>query len=144
MDLKEIENIIKAMSESDVSYLEIQGEDISIKMEKICNSVSRKQEYLKIESNNVDSYIEKENKVSNCDIINSPIVGTFYSSPGPEEKPFVNVGSQVKKGDVLCIIEAMKLMNEIECEFDGVIEEICVENEQIVEYGQPIFKIRRI
>ncbi len=71
----------------------------------------------------------------------SPTVGVFYSSPSPEAKPYVEVGSRVKKGDILCVIEAMKLMNEIPAETDGVIAEICVTNGQVIEFGQPLFRI---
>ena len=71
--------------------------------------------------------------------VKSPIVGVFYAAPSPEDAPYVTVGSQVKKGDVLCLVEAMKLMNEITAEQDGVITEICVENAEVVEYGQPLF-----
>lgn len=74
--------------------------------------------------------------------ITSPIVGVFYTSSGPEEPPFAKVGDTVKKGQVVGIVEAMKLMNEIESDTDGVIEEILVENSQGVEYGQPLFKIK--
>lgn len=74
-------------------------------------------------------------------IIESPIVGTYYSSSNPDAEAFVSIGSIVKKGQVLCIIEAMKLMNEIESDVDGTIIEILVKNEQGVEYGQPLFKI---
>ncbi len=69
-------------------------------------------------------------------------MGTFYNASSPESEPFVKVGDQVKKGQVLGIIEAMKLMNEIECEFDGVVEAILIGNEDVVEYGQPLFRIR--
>lgn len=74
-------------------------------------------------------------------LVESPIVGTFYAAGSPDADPFVSVGSKVKKGDVLCIIEAMKLMNEIEADADGEIAEILVENEEGVEYGQPLFRI---
>lgn len=74
-------------------------------------------------------------------VIESPIVGTFYSSSNPDADAFVSVGSKVKKGQVLCIIEAMKLMNEIESDVDGEVAEIFVNNEQGVEFGQPLFKI---
>ena len=73
--------------------------------------------------------------------VNSPFVGTFYRSPNPESPPFVKVGDTVKKGQTVCIIEAMKLLNEIECDKAGVIKEILVENGQAVEYGQPLFVI---
>jgi acetyl-CoA carboxylase biotin carboxyl carrier protein len=74
-------------------------------------------------------------------IVKSPMVGTFYRSPGPDAKPFVEVGQAVKPGDTLCIIEAMKLLNEIEAEVSGAIREILVENGQAVEYGQALFVI---
>lgn len=75
-------------------------------------------------------------------VITSPLVGTFYNSPSPEAEVFVTVGDTVKKGQTLGIIEAMKLMNEIESEFDGVVEAVLVGNEEVVEYGQPLFRIR--
>ena len=75
-------------------------------------------------------------------ILSSPIVGTFYRAPAPDSDPFVEVGSRVKKGQVLCIIEAMKLMNEIESDVDGVIAEIYPQNAQAVEFGEPLFAIK--
>jgi acetyl-CoA carboxylase biotin carboxyl carrier protein len=75
-------------------------------------------------------------------VLTSPIVGTFYSAPAPDSAPFVEIGSRVKKGQVLCIIEAMKLMNEIESDVDGVIVEIYPKNAQAVEFGEPLFAIR--
>jgi acetyl-CoA carboxylase biotin carboxyl carrier protein len=74
-------------------------------------------------------------------IVTSPMVGTFYRAPSPGAAPFVNVGDSVKEGQTVCIIEAMKLLNEIECDKAGVIKEILVENGQAVEYGQPLFVI---
>ena len=75
-------------------------------------------------------------------VVKSPLVGTFYAAPSEDAKPFVKVGDTVKKGQTLAIVEAMKLMNEIESEFDGVVTEILVENEDNVEYGQPLFRIQ--
>ena len=72
----------------------------------------------------------------------SPLVGVFYTSPAEGEEPFVSVGDTVKKGQTLAIVEAMKLMNEIESDFDGVIDAVLVENGQAVEYGQPLFRIK--
>jgi acetyl-CoA carboxylase biotin carboxyl carrier protein len=84
---------------------------------------------------------EKPAQAPGTHILNSPIVGTFYRSPSPSAPQFVEVGSRVKKGQVLCIIEAMKLMNEIECDVDGVIAEIYPQNAQPVEFGEPLFAI---
>ncbi|MFQ3368305.1 MAG: acetyl-CoA carboxylase biotin carboxyl carrier protein, partial [Methylophilaceae bacterium] len=75
------------------------------------------------------------------DTINSPMVGSFYRAASPDSSPFVDVGATVKKGDVLCIIEAMKLLNEIESDHDGIIKKILVENGQPVEFGEPLFII---
>ena len=74
--------------------------------------------------------------------ITSPMVGTFYAAPSPDAAAFVEVGKTISQGDVVCIVEAMKLMNEIESEFGGEIVEICVKNEDVVEYGTPLFKIK--
>ena len=76
--------------------------------------------------------------------ITSPIVGTFYSAPAPDAPAFVRVGDTVKAGQTVCILEAMKLMNEIESEFDCEIEAVLVSNEQKVEYGQPLFKVKKL
>jgi acetyl-CoA carboxylase biotin carboxyl carrier protein len=78
----------------------------------------------------------------NVAYVTSPFVGTFYRSPSPDSAPFVDVGTRIKKGQVLCIVEAMKLMNEIEAEIEGSIVQILVENGQAVEYGEPLFKIK--
>jgi acetyl-CoA carboxylase biotin carboxyl carrier protein len=84
-----------------------------------------------------------ETSDGNVSYITSPFVGTYYRAPNPEAAPFVDEGTKFKKGQALCIVEAMKLMNEIEAEVDGVIVQILVENGQPVEYGEPLFKIRQ-
>lgn len=78
---------------------------------------------------------------SNTYTVTSPMVGVFYAAPGADKKPYVSIGDRVNAGDVLCIIEAMKMMNEIASEKSGVITEICVGNKQVVEYGHPLFRI---
>lgn len=87
-----------------------------------------------------DSQQDTDEKVTG-NVVKSPLVGTFYRASSPDSEPFVKVGDTVKKGQVLAIVEAMKLMNEIESEFDGTVKEILVENEQMVEYGQALFVI---
>ena len=86
---------------------------------------------------------QQENADDGSIKICSPMVGVFYAAPAEDAEPFVHVGDSVRKGDVLCIIEAMKLMNEIVAEQDGVISEICVSNNQVVDYGRVLFKLRK-
>ena len=163
MDFREISNLIDAVSKSKLTFFEVESEGIRIKMEKkneqiiINNSDFEKDTstLLKkstIEETKYDTVTDKSNDDNlasskfideRLSFVTAPIVGAVYFSPGPDSNNFVKVGSKVKKGDTLCIIEAMKLMNEIECEVDGEIIEILVDNEQMVEYGQPIFKVMK-
>ena len=87
--------------------------------------------------------VPKETKSLSEITVKSPMVGVFYAAPAEDGKPYVAMGDSVKKGQTLCIIEAMKLMNEIAAEEDGIIEEICVTDGQVVEYGTPLFRLRR-
>ena len=109
--------------------------------------MSKNEEQVKVIENtsNREDYeipkVEKKEEKTAGKIITSPMVGTFYMKPSPNSDPYVKVGQKVKKGDVLCIIEAMKLMNEIEAEFDGEIKEILVKDGESVEYGKPLFKL---
>jgi acetyl-CoA carboxylase biotin carboxyl carrier protein len=171
MDYKNIQELIRTVSESKLTSFEIETEGIRITMEKkehqmvvermSVNStpvqsviqeaaprenVATNQVSVERLENNSASAIETPANIAseeNLFVVKSPIVGTMYSSPNPESQNFVNVGSKVKKGDTLCILEAMKLMNEIESEIDGEIVEVLVSNEDMVEYGQPLFKIRK-
>ena len=90
----------------------------------------------------VDSSPEAAAETEGLSMLRSPIVGTFYTSPAPDADPYVRVGDAVKKGQVLCIVEAMKLMNEIEADENGIIEKIFPKNAQPVEYGEPLFAVR--
>ena len=91
--------------------------------------------------NQADNALITDAKELTGNVVKSPIVGTYYSASSPDSAPFVKVGDKVSKGQVLGIVEAMKLMNEIESEFDGTVRQILVENEQMVEFGQPMFVI---
>lgn len=152
MDYKEIEHLMKVMNESQLTELEIEKEGfaLKIKKEKEIVPIASRIETPIIErpveiQNQISTDIKVEKEVSGEKegiIVYSPIVGTFYSAPAPGAEPFVKVGDKVKKGDVLCIIEAMKIMNEIEAESDGEIVEIFVKNEEMVEYNQPLFRIK--
>jgi len=148
LDLEIISEIIRIFKESDIAKLELSTKDFKIKLSKFGEfqavptiSLNNFQPTQATQPTQEAPKVEvKEEK--NIHIVKSPIVGTFYRAPAPGAKPFVEVGSRVKKGDILCIIEAMKIMNEIKSDVDGVVEEILVENGQPVEYGQPLFKIR--
>jgi acetyl-CoA carboxylase biotin carboxyl carrier protein len=85
---------------------------------------------------------ERADPLADAHVLKSPIVGTFYAAPSPDADPFVQVGDRVRKGQVVCIVEAMKLMNEIECDADGVVAHVFPQNAQPVEYGEPLFAIR--
>lgn len=85
---------------------------------------------------------ESSSSESDGEAVTSPMVGVFYAAPSPDKDPYVSVGSKVNKGDVLCLIEAMKLMNEVTAERSGEITKICVENGDVVEYGEPLFMIK--
>ena len=86
--------------------------------------------------------LEKTDPLADAHVLKSPIVGTFYAAPSPDADPFVEVGQRVRKGQVVCIVEAMKLMNEIECDVDGVVAHVFPQNAQPVEYGEPLFAVR--
>ena len=146
MDYSEIKKIIQDMGESKIDTLEIEFPDgLKIKMDKGKNHVETSQstQVIPVVSNEVVNNIKTETKQEEeYKIIKSPMVGTFYSKSSPKAEPFVKVGDKVKKGQVVCIVEAMKLMNEIEAEFDGEIVEVCKKDEDMVEYGTTLFKLK--
>ena len=146
MDYSEIKKIIQDMGESKIDTLEIEFPDgLKIKMDKGKNHVETSQstQVIPVVSNEVVNNIKTETKQEEeYKIIKSPMVGTFYSKSSPKAEPFVKVGDKVKKGQVVCIVEAMKLMNEIEAEFDGEIVEVCKKDEDMVEYGSVLFKVK--
>lgn len=160
MDYKQITELIKMINDSKLTSFEMETEDVRVKMNKgeISSKVVTNEEEVKVSQKNInsDKHIDKveihdevkEEVVSIDDedtaFILAPIVGTYYESPSPDEESFVKVGSKVKKGEVVCILEAMKLMNDIQADEDCEIVEILVKNEEMVEYGQPLFKVRNI
>lgn len=142
MEFGQIIDLIKAVSDSNLTEFEIQDGETKISMEtnketkQITVTAPLSQPQLSAVQ---PAVVQEEEKAGN--IVKSPLVGTFYQSASPESEPFVKEGDIVKKGQVLGIVEAMKLMNEIESEYDGTVKEILVKNEQMVEFGQPMFVI---
>jgi len=156
MKPKEIRELIKIVEESGIDELEVTRwwKKVRIRKNGIKQSVEQVKPSGKSEkiSETVKPILEEkevpvkkeEKKISeNVMKVKSPMVGTFYSAPAPGEKPFVEIGDNIKKGQVLCIIEAMKLMNEIESEVDGKVVEILIENAQPVEFDQTLFLIEK-
>jgi len=148
MDLRKLKKLIDLVEASGISELELTEGEEKVKISRN-SGVSYQPQLAQVQpqlaqvqpqSINTDE-IEIPVAVVNGDSINSPMVGSFYRAASPDSAPFVEVGSTVKKGDVLCIIEAMKLLNEIESEHDGIIKKILLENGQPVEFGEPLFII---
>ena len=139
MEYEKIKQLMIDMGNSKLTSIDIEFPDgVKIKMEKNA-SVSPVVQQVVLEAP-VEELTQKED-IKEGNIVKSPMVGTFYSKSSPTSNPYVEVGSEVKKGTVLCIIEAMKLMNEIESEFNGKIAEVLVKDGEAVEYGQPLFRI---
>ncbi len=142
MELEDLKALIELLKDTDITELQVEkeGTRVKIKREKILTSIEMPlQKPSVIHTKTTD--IPEEEETQRLITITSPIVGTFYRAPSPDANPFVEIGSKVSKGQVLCIVEAMKLMNEIESETDGIIVKILVENGQPVEYGEPLFLI---
>ena len=147
MDYNEIKNLINDIGYSNVDEVNLEFPDgikISVKKNNQVVKEVVKENTIETTENSRQTTIVKENEEQNedCKIIKSPMVGTFYSKSAPTANPFVKVGDKVKKGQVLCILEAMKLMNEIESEYDGEIVKVCVKDDEMVEFGQVLFKIK--
>ena len=134
MNEDSIRRYAQLMREMDLTGLEISEGDRVVRLEREHTAPS-KSAAVKIPE-------EDAPVLSPEGAVTSPMVGVFYAAPAENADPYVTVGSQVKKGDTLCIIEAMKLMNEITAEEDGVITRVCAQNGQVVEYGSPLFHLR--
>ena len=146
MNYEDIKKLIDDMGNSKIDELKIEFPDgikISMKKDKTPIAPIENVQYITVPDNAQNNKEEKKDKCNEeYKIVKSPMVGTFYSKSSPNAKPYAEVGQKVKKGDILCIVEAMKLMNEIESEFDGEIVEICVKDGDMVDYGKPLFKIK--
>lgn len=143
MEYEKIKTIIKDMEESKLHSLSIEFPDgTKISMEKEPKEPPKKPLLPEHEELKPKEPKEPKKEVEEGKLITSPMVGTFYSKPSPESSPYVSVGSKVNSGDTVCIIEAMKLMNEIESEYTGTIIEVLVKDGDIVEFGTPLFRIK--
>ena len=146
MDIQNIKELIQAVSDSDLTSFQYREGNIEILLGKEDEKVELKQPVTeRVVSNETVKQEPEEKKetvtVQSGNEIKTPLVGTVYLAPAEGAEPFVKVGDTVKKGQVVAIVEAMKLMNEIESDFEGVVKEVLVENGQMVEYGQPLFLV---
>ena len=144
MDLRKIKKLIEMLQESDLNEIEVKEGEESVR-------INRKKGDVEIPQQIVAPQVQSKEIVENVDapeenlsFIQSPMVGTFYRSPAPGKPPFVEIGQKVKKGDTVCIIEAMKMMNQVKSEFDGKIVDIKVENGQPVEFNESLVSIETI
>lgn len=138
MNIKDIKELTKILENSDLSVIEVCEGDTKIRLERNITAApgiaAPAPQVTTVQTDNAVNFNHTKE-------IKAPMVGIFYSAPSPDSEPYVKVGSKVKKGDVVCIIEAMKLMNEITAETDGEIVDICTDNGELVEFSQTLFRI---
>ena len=154
MDLRKLKTLIDLVEASDISELELTEGEEKVKISRQNNTVQSLahvnyvQQPIQPPMNQQPQAHTEESlgkvdttTIDNKDAITSPMVGTFYRSASPDSAPFIDIGSTVKKGETLCIVEAMKILNEIESDKEGTISKILIENGQPIEFGQPLFEI---
>jgi acetyl-CoA carboxylase biotin carboxyl carrier protein len=155
MDIRKVKKLIEMLEESQLNEIEIKEGEESVKLVKAIsismqeqivtsNVVSPASQPMAVrDSVSAESVSIKpvENETISGQTIDSPMVGTFYAAPNPGAKDFVSVGEKISEGDVLCIIEAMKMMNEVKADSSGTIKQVLIENAEPVEFGQPLFVI---
>lgn len=160
MDLKLVKNLLDLISDSDVNEVSIEEGDFKLKVKKQAELPAATMQYqmpaqqpmaapqsqaqqTQQESVQKESGGGKSDSQPDGEVVKSPIVGTFYEAASPDSDPFAKVGDKVSAGDTLCIIEAMKIMNEIDAEFSGTVEKVIVDDGQPVEFDQPLFIIKK-
>jgi acetyl-CoA carboxylase biotin carboxyl carrier protein len=148
MELDDLKKLIDILKDTDITDIQIdmEGAKVRLRREKLLTSFEATPPAVMPHSRRAEAAAAEgrpaqEEDAQRLVTVTAPLVGTFYRAASPDTPPFVEVGDSVKKGQVLCIVEAMKLMNEIECEADGVIVRVLVENAHPVEYGEPLFLI---
>ena len=142
MDIENIRELVKIMEGSTLTELTVREGETEISLSKL-GDPSAVPVYVPPKAAPA-APVQAEEEEDETLLITAPIVGTFYSAPAPDAPAYVKVGDHVKRGQTVCILEAMKLMNEIDVDYDCEIEAILVSNEQKVEYGQPLFRIRKL
>tara|TARA_B100000941_G_scaffold76068_1_gene51840 strand:- start:38 stop:502 length:465 start_codon:yes stop_codon:yes gene_type:complete len=154
MDLRKIKKLMELLEESGIAEIEVKEGEESIKLTKPESHIQIPQQVISapavnmreemISQSNTDQKDNSRNPKDKIDgeVITSPMVGTFYRAASPDSKPFVEKGQKVKKGDTLCILEAMKMMNQVNAETGGTIIDIMVDDAEPVEFGQPLFIIK--
>ena len=144
MDIRKIKKLIEMLQDSDLKEIEVSQGDESVRISRDNRSQIAEpiiQKHVVHEASNIVSQEEIPQEEVKGNKVTSPIVGTFYRKPSPDKDPFIKVGDEVQEGDILCIIEAMKMMNEIKSDFSGKVVSIDVDDGQPVEYGQHIITI---
>ena len=147
MDLRKIKKLIEMLQESDLNEIEVKEGEESVRINRKKEIVNNSTQF--ISQNKLDNLskaqpLEEDNKgLIDLIDIKSPMVGTFYRSPAPDKPPFVEIGQKIKVGDTLCIVEAMKMMNQVKSEFNGTIKDILVENAQPVEFDEVIITLEK-
>lgn len=152
MELENVIKLINAVSESSLTSFSMEDGDTKLSLgvdrndRTVVKDTASAADIVNSDNGSESGLNKSDIKTSDDDVltVNSPLVGVFYSSASPEADAYVAIGDRVKKGQVIGIVEAMKLMNEIESDYDGVIADILVDNEQMVEYGQPMFVIKPV
>ena len=148
MDIKDIKKLLDAFDKSSANILEFENDEFRIYLDKSVTSqpapISQPVQNVQVQEPIVQKVEAKPECEVEGDLITSPMVGTFYQAPSPDSPPYVKVGDKVKKGQTLCIIEAMKIMNELEAEFDCEILEVLVEDGQPVEFDTPLFRVKKL
>jgi len=144
MDLRKIKKLIEMLQESDLSEIEVKEGEESVRINRKKGNIEIPQQIVAPQSQKKEKIENDDEPEENLSYIQSPMVGTFYRSPAPGKPPFVEIGQKVKKGDTICIIEAMKMMNQVKSEFDGKIVDIKVENGQPVEFNESLVSIETI
>ena len=142
IDIATLKEYIKVLEESSLQTLELSDGKDSIYLEKPSAAAPAAAPVAAVPAVSAPAPVQEAAPVDSGKTINAPIVGVFYAAPSPDSEPYVSVGKRVSKGDTVCIIEAMKCMNEIQAEADGEITEVLVNNGDLVEFDQPLFRVK--